>query len=78
MMIKLKCYVPEKELQCQRSEIIFKFLVQCPSILNNYAPVFNPLNAELNPIRHLLALVRDRHIVHVNRIRVKGKIIIKY
>ena len=25
---------------------------------------FNPLNAELNPIRHLLALVGARHIVH--------------
>jgi hypothetical protein len=33
--------------------------------------VFNPLNAELNPIRHLLALVGARHIVHVGRIRVK-------
>ena len=32
--------------------------------------VFNPLNAELNPIRHLLALVGARHIVHVSRIRV--------
>ena len=31
----------------------------------------NPLNAELNPIRHLLALVGDRHIVHVSRIRAK-------
>jgi hypothetical protein len=31
---------------------------------------FNPLNAELNPIRHLLALVRAHHFVHVSRIRV--------
>ena len=32
---------------------------------------FNPLNAELkNPIRHLLAFVGARHIVHVSRIRV--------
>ena len=31
----------------------------------------NPLNAELNPIRHLLALLGARHIVHVSRIRVK-------
>ena len=30
----------------------------------------NPLNAELNPIRHLLALVVARHIV-VSRVRVK-------
>ena len=30
----------------------------------------NPLNAELNPIRHLLALVGAHHIVHVSRVRV--------
>ena len=35
--------------------------------------IFNPLNAELNPIRHLLALVGARHIVHVSRIRVKER-----
>jgi hypothetical protein len=32
----------------------------------------NPLNAELNPIRNLLALVGARHIVHVSRIRVNA------
>ena len=32
---------------------------------------FNPLNAELNPIRHLLALVGAHHFVYVSRIRVK-------
>ena len=32
----------------------------------------NPLNAELNPIRHLLALVGARHIVHVSRVSVNG------
>ena len=30
------------------------------------------LNAELNPIRQLLALVGAHHIVHVSRARVKG------
>ena len=34
---------------------------------------FNLLNAELNLIRHLLALVGARHIVHVSSIRVKYK-----
>jgi hypothetical protein len=33
---------------------------------------FNPLNAELNPICHLLALLGAHHILHVSRIRVKG------
>ena len=30
----------------------------------------SPLNTEINPIRHLLALVGARHIVHVSRVRV--------
>jgi hypothetical protein len=32
----------------------------------------NPLNAELNPICHLLALLRDQHIFQVSRIRING------
>ena len=32
----------------------------------------NPINAELNPIRHLLAFVGARHIVYVSRIRVNS------
>jgi hypothetical protein len=31
---------------------------------------FNPFNAQLNPIRHLLALLGDHPIHHVSRIRV--------
>jgi len=31
----------------------------------------NPLNAELNPIFHLLALLGAHHILHVGRIGVK-------
>ena len=33
----------------------------------------NPLKAELNPIRHMLALVGARHIVHVSRVWVKTR-----
>jgi len=32
---------------------------------------FNPFNAELNPICHLLALIGAHHILHVSRIRIK-------
>jgi hypothetical protein len=35
---------------------------------------FNPLNAKLNPICHLLALLGARHILHFSRIRVKKSI----
>jgi hypothetical protein len=32
--------------------------------------LINPLNGQLNPICHLLALLRAHHILHVGRIRV--------
>jgi hypothetical protein len=32
---------------------------------------FNPLNAELNPFCHLLALVGSRHILHLSSVKVK-------
>jgi len=35
-------------------------------------PFINPLNAELNPICYLLALLLAHHFLHVNRIRVKS------
>jgi len=38
----------------------------------NILNTVNPLNVELNPICHLLALLGARHILHVSRIRVKG------
>jgi len=34
---------------------------------------FNPLNAELNPICHLLALLGAHHIFHVSGLRVKDE-----
>ena len=34
------------------------------------AVTINPLNAELNPICHLLALLGAHHFLHVSRIRV--------
>ena len=36
-----------------------------------YLSKFNPLNTELNPICHLLALLGAHHILHVSRIGVK-------
>jgi len=37
---------------------------------------FNTLNANLNPICHLLALLEAHHILHVSSIRVKGQVAI--
>jgi len=45
-------------------------------VLESYASkhrCINPLNAELNPICHLLALLGAHHILHVSGIRVKRK-----
>jgi len=39
-----------------------------------FSNVINPLNAELNPICHLLALLGPHHILHVSRIRVNFRI----
>jgi hypothetical protein len=36
--------------------------------------MFNPLNADLNPICHLLALLAAYHILHVSRVRATYKI----
>ena len=41
-------------------------------ILQSLFPQINPLNAELNPICCLLALVGAHHFLHVSRIRVKS------
>ena len=38
--------------------------------MTGHPKYFNPLKAELNPIRHLLAFVGARHIVHVSRVTV--------
>ena len=42
-------------------------------ILYEKLGLFNTLNAELNPICHLLALLGAHHILHVSRIRVKDE-----
>jgi len=44
------------------------------AIVFNLAIFINPLNAELNPICHLLALLGAHHILHVSGIRVKDKL----
>ena len=40
--------------------------------------LINTLNAELNPICHLLRLLGAHHILHVSRLRVKHKSLIKH
>jgi hypothetical protein len=56
--------------------ILSNVLLQCSQLATESRPtqtLFNPLNAELNPIRHLLALAGAHHFVHVSRIRVNQR-----
>jgi len=40
--------------------------------IRNFANELNPLNAELNPICHLLVLLGAHRILHVSGLRVKS------
>ena len=55
-------------------EIIKKKLINC-MLQSNVSESINPLNAELNPICYLLALLGAHHFLHVSRIRVKSLIL---
>ena len=56
--------------------MVLGFDYVCTSVLHleadALAHVLNPLNAELNPICHLLALLGAHHIFHVSGLRVKS------
>jgi len=62
----------------RRSSLRLPFTSDCP-LLTDSKPLekinngIKPLNADLNPIRHLLALLAD-HIFNVSRLRVNGVI----
>ena len=51
---------------------LYMFRTDLLSIIRSLDTVFNPLNAELNPIYYLLALLGAHHFPHVSRIRVKS------
>jgi hypothetical protein len=77
-----KCLESENEMpkKCRR-KASYPRRFQTPSIATRQPPIFvkygtglNRLNAELNPVFHLLALLRAHHILRVSRIRVKTTI----
>jgi len=57
-----------------RTHLNFTFYVHCLCCYKGNLCVeqVNPLNAELNPICYLLALLGAHHFLHVSRIRVKS------
>ena len=48
----------------------FNFSTYGNGNIQRYAILFNPLNAELNPICHLLALLGAHPVLHVSKIKV--------
>jgi len=60
------------EPQCLYKGDFYLFKVKQLNIfmLSQICGLFNPLNAELNPICYLLALLGAHHFLHVSRIRV--------
>jgi len=59
--VSIKSYSDYKHL-LQEKDVEYKHI---------FLTLLNPLNAELNPFCHLLALLEAHHIFHVCRIRVK-------
>jgi len=58
---------------CRTQHAATDFTHRLYTALKNFQiPPFDPLNAELNPICHLVALLGAHHILHISRIRVKG------
>jgi hypothetical protein len=55
----------------QVSKFLIDLLTGRPLTESDYTgSCINPLNAELNPICHLLALLGAHHILHVSSVRV--------
>jgi len=70
----MKLFVTEGLTPNKIHSKFIKVYVDCSdlfSTIKKWAAEFNPLNAELNPICYLLALLGAHHFLHVNRIRVK-------
>ena len=69
-MFVVSC-ISEKSVCIQRTPS-YQYVSSCDKswicMVDIYMQCINPLNAELNSIRHLLASVGARHIVHVSRV----------
>jgi hypothetical protein len=64
-ILMLSKIVPAVEQSGRKSNLMW-------NLLFNIRLCINPLNAEINPICHLLALLGAHHILHISRIRVNA------
>ena len=70
----LHCLISTEALSCFKSRSLLQVYKLYTSYLwlSNHFISINPLNAYLNPICHLLALLGAHHILHISRIRVNA------
>ena len=68
---KFNRLTPNDSYMCRTAPLTSKRCILRIYSTNIGTEYFNPLNAELNPICHLLALLGAHHILHLSRIRVK-------
>jgi hypothetical protein len=68
--------VPHSKVEWDFLHCVIPFIITVCNISKNCD--FNPLNAELNPYFHLLALLGAHPILHISRIRVKGNTFYSY
>ena len=84
LLINANVSACQYKIYCSVYQFHFQFAMRllskshCTELVAALHPLFlrvcaiNPLNAELNPICHLMALLGAHHILHFSRIRVKG------
>jgi transposase len=61
----------ERETEAFADSVSGSFLQPYDVVHPSISFFFNPLNVDLNPICHLMALLGAHHILHFSRIRVK-------
>jgi len=73
-----RCSIKNKKSVHSYITILNVFTVYVVVLAFSLRPRLNPLNAELNPICHLLALLGAHPILHISRIRVKQLLVLQF
>jgi len=72
-LVHLVAFIIRNKLFCVRLALLMQEVERNiqRTFINCNTARFNPSNAELNPIYHLLTLLEAHHFLHVSRVRVK-------
>jgi len=71
-LLRLQFVIQTPPLPTKQAMVILIMVKSCSALLYILLVYINPLNTELNPIYHLLALLGAHHIIHISRIRVNS------